>query len=134
MSRNEVRYDMSRMKIEQRVYEHGEILMMDKGYVSPIDLFQRMDWLSEEKIKLWRFKKISYLESEIRANLSKINFALKTLKKFATENQLKPSTTEYKSWGKGTKLTLQFSKNNHPFTEKIYRTHFDKRKKGYVWK
>src|SRR5690625_6825080 len=97
MSRNEVRYDMSRMKIEQRVYEHGEILMMDKGYVSPIDLFQRMDWLSEEKIKLWRFKKISYLESEIRANLSKINFALKTLKKFATENQLKPSTTEYKS-------------------------------------
>src|SRR5690625_5820919 len=86
--------------------------MMDKGYVSTIDLFQRMDWLSEEKIKLWRFKKISYLESEIRANLSKINFALKTLKKFATENQLKPSTTEYKSWGKGTKLTLQLDRKS----------------------
>ncbi len=53
-----------------------------------------------------------------------MNHILKTLKKFATEQELKPSLTVYKSWGKGPKKLLRFSKTGDPYMEERYATHY----------
>lgn len=115
---------MNRKKIEKRVYGHGPTHIYQKGYVSPIDLFLAMGWLTYQKVEQWRFSKIPYLERVTSVNLAKLNVALKVLRKFAREQKLKPSITVYKSWGKGKKRTLQFSKSGQPHMEKLYATHY----------
>ena|SRR5690625_4829726 len=118
---------MNREKIKKRVQQHAQTLLYKKGYISPVDLFIEMGWLTDEKVKQWRFRKIAYLERVATANLGKLNFALRTLKKFADEHQLKASMTDYKSWGKGAKRRLKFSKTGNPYMEKMYATHYVKR-------
>ena len=115
---------MSKMKVEKQVRKHATELVKEKGYVSPVDLLVRTDRLTSKQIEDWRFKKIPYLERVTVGNLSKLNHILKTLKKFAGEQNLKPSKTVYKSWGKGPKKYLQFSKNAHPYMEELYSTHY----------
>jgi len=41
---------------------------------------------------------------------------------------LEKSYTAYKSWGKGAKLSLRFSKSGTPHIEQAYATHFIKPK------
>lgn len=115
---------MSRNKIEKRVYHAAHSLLHKKGYISPVDLLLELGWLTEQRIKQWRFGEVSYLERVVSVNLRKLNFALKTLRKFTYEQQLKHSTTSYKSWGKGPKRDLRFSKSGQPHLEKRYRTHY----------
>lgn len=115
---------MNRKKIEKQVYRHGHTFIHEKGYVSPIDLFLAMGWLTEQKVEQWRFGKVPYLERVTSVNLAKLNVALKLLRKFAREQELKPSITVYKSWGKGKKRLLQFSKSGQLHMEKLYATHY----------
>ena len=69
-------------------------------------------------------KKILYLERVTIGNLLKKQTILKLLQRFATERNLKPSHTVYKTWGKGRKITLRFSKTGNPYIEKAYSTHY----------
>lgn len=115
---------MNRQKIEQRVKQYAMELIYVKGYVSPIDLFLQIGWLTDEKVNQWRFRKIPYLERVATSNLGKLNFALKTLKKFALEQGWKESMTVYNSWGKGAKQKLFFSKSRNPHMEKLYATNY----------
>ena len=78
----------------------------------------------EQKVEQWRFGKVPYLERVTSVNLAKLNVALKLLRKFAREQELKPSITVYKSWGKGKKRLLQFSKLGQLHMEKLYVTHY----------
>lgn len=119
---------MSRKKIEQQVYQRATELIKEKGYVSPIDLLVKMEKLKPKQVEDWRLKKIPYLERVTVGNLSKLNYILKTLARFAREQRLKPSITVYKSWGKGPKRTLRFSKTDNPYMEKMYSTHYVRRK------
>lgn len=115
---------MNRQKLEQRVKQYALELVNAKGYVSPIDLLLQIGWLTDEQVKQWRFGKISYLESAAATNLAKLNFALKTLRKFAGEQQWNESMTVYNSWGMGAKRRLIFSKSGYPHMEKMYATHY----------
>ncbi|WP_058305984.1 hypothetical protein [Gracilibacillus massiliensis] len=115
---------MSKKKIEQSVYRHAPVLLHEKGYISPVDLLVKMERLTDKQVKDWRMKKITYLERVAAGNLGKLNHVLKTLERFAKEQNLKPSITTYKSWGKGPKKTLQFSKSRNPHMEKVYSTHY----------
>ncbi|WP_017187336.1 hypothetical protein [Alkalibacillus haloalkaliphilus] len=115
---------MSKEKIEQNVYRHGKVLIQEKGYISPIDLLIKMERVTPKQVNDWRLKKIPNIESVTVGNLSKINHILKTLQKFAKEQNLKPSMTIYKSWGKGPKKTLQFSKKGNAYIEEVYSTHY----------
>ncbi|WP_404450986.1 hypothetical protein LG329_11625 [Virgibacillus necropolis] len=121
---------MTRKKIEQRVRRHASELVYKKGYVSPVDLLVKMERVTPKQVNDWRLKKIPYLERVIVGNLAKLNHALKTLNKFANEQNLKPSITVYKSWGKGPKKRLRFSKSGNPFMEKLYSTHYVRKKQG----
>jgi len=101
-------------------------LIQEKGYISFVDIFIQLGYLDSKDYELWRTKKISYLEKSIKVNLGKINFIMKTVQKNSLNGRLKPSWTSYKSWGKGDKILLRFSKSGEKNIEKLYATHFVK--------
>jgi len=103
-------------------------LLKEKGYINFIDVFINMDILSKEDYEKWRFKRIPYLEKVIKINLAKINFILRTIQKKSQNDGLRISKTIYKSWGKGPKKLLRFSKSGDPNIEVAYSTHFLKPK------
>ena len=105
---------MSRKKIDADVRKYATELMQEKGYISPVDLLITMDRITIRQVEDWRFKRITYLERVIIGNLTKLNYILEVLRKFAQEQKLQPSVTVYKSWGKGPKKWLQFSKTGNP--------------------
>jgi hypothetical protein len=100
------------------------MLIEEKGYISPIDLYVRMEWLTMKQVEDWRFKRITYLERVTACSLTKLNHTLSALQTFAHEQKLKPSKTVYKSWGKGPKKQLRFSKTGNPHMEDRYATHY----------
>ena len=103
-------------------------LMKEKGYISFVEVLIEMGYISKYDYESWRFKKVPYLEKVINVNLKKINFMLRTMQKNCMNGKLKPSKTVYKSWGKGTKILLRFSKSGDPHIEEAYSTHFVKLK------
>ncbi|PAV30476.1 hypothetical protein CIL05_05060 [Virgibacillus profundi] len=115
---------MSKKKIEQSVRHRATELIKEKGYISPVDLLVKMERLTSKQVEDWRFKRIPYLERVTVGNLAKLNHTMKALKKFANEQNLKPSITTYKSWGKGPKKLLRFSKTGNPYMEELYSTHY----------
>ncbi|QUW20468.1 hypothetical protein JSQ81_11405 [Sporosarcina sp. Marseille-Q4063] len=119
---------MSKKRIEESVYRNAAVLLEQKGYISPVELLLKMDRLKSKEVEDWRFKRIPYLERVIVGNLGRLNHILQTLKRFSVEQNLKPSITVYKSWGKGPKKLLRFSKTGNPQLEKIYSTHYVRKK------
>ena len=107
-------------------------LLNDKGYISFVDVFMKLDYLSKSDYENWRFKRVSPLERVLTVNLSRINFIMKTVRRNSLNGHLKPSMTIYKSWGKGKKTLLQFSKSGDPTIETAYATHFVKPKPAAV--
>ncbi len=119
--------NMSKQKIEKSVRYYAAQLVQEKGYISPLDVLIKMERITPKQVEDWRRKRVSYLERMILGNLSKLQFILQTLRKFAREQDLKPSETVYKSWGKGAKQQLRFSKSGSPYVEKLYATHYVKK-------
>ncbi|HET7657101.1 MAG TPA: hypothetical protein VFK37_02335 [Bacillales bacterium] len=120
---------MNRMELAKKVRKTAGTLLYEKGYVSPVDLMLGMDKLSKEDYDAWRKKKVSYLERVLKGNLNQLNFILKQLKNYGKEHGLKPSKTVYRSWGKGAKVNLRFSKSGNNYMEEAYSTHFVRIKK-----
>ncbi|ODS36000.1 MAG: hypothetical protein A7316_10405 [Candidatus Altiarchaeales archaeon WOR_SM1_86-2] len=101
-----------------------EEILKKQGYVSPVDLFIHCNRLDKKKYEGWRFKRVPYLEKVIKGNLSTLNRFLRILKYHAGSMCLKESITTYKSWGKGSKIILRFSKSGNNHLEKLYSTHY----------
>ena len=99
-------------------------LLKEKGYICFVDVLMKLDYLSQSDYEHWRFQRVSPLERVLRVNLSRINFIMKTVRRNSLNGHLKPSMTVYKSWGKGKKTLLQFSKSGDPSIEAAYATHF----------
>jgi len=99
-------------------------LLAEKGYISFVDVFIKLGYLDPKDYENWRMKRVPYLERVIQVNLSKISFIMKTVRSNCHNGKLKPSFTAYKSWGKGRKIDLRFSKSGNPHIEKLYSTHF----------
>ncbi|WP_175637095.1 hypothetical protein [Oceanobacillus sojae] len=117
---------MNRNQLEEKIHKSASAVLAENGYISPIDVLIKMDRLTVKQVEDWRFKRTDYLERAINLNLAKLNHFLQALKKYAKEQNLKPSITVYKSWGKGAKKTLRFSKTGKPNMEKLYSTHYVK--------
>ena len=99
-------------------------LIQEKGHISFVDVFVKLGYLDPKDYEDWRMKKVPYLERVITVNLSKITFIMKTVRKNCRNGNLKESWTGYKSWGKGRKVFLRFSKSEEEAIEKTYATHF----------
>ena len=107
-----------------------EGLLLEKGFVAPLELFIRMDLLSPEAVENWRRGRIAYLERVIGCNLSKASRILRILQMHAHDLDLKPSLTEYKRWTKGSRPLLRFSKTGDLNIEDAYARHFVSPRKG----
>jgi len=104
-------------------------LLQEKGYISFVDVFIKLGYLDPKDYENWRMNRVPYLERVITANLNKITFIMKTVRKNCRNGNLKESWTGYKSSGKGRKICLRFSKSGEEAIEKTYATHFLKPEK-----
>ncbi len=120
---------MSREKLKKRVRVAAENLLTERGYISPVDLLQKLGYLSREKYEDWRMGRVQYLERVCIGSLGKLSFIMKELKSYAREKDLPSSWTAYKKWGKGKKMRLRFSKSGNPGIEEAYATHYLQKKK-----
>jgi len=120
---------MNRQELQKKVKQIVHQLAYEKGYVSPLDMLLKMEKITPKLVEEWRFGRVSYLERVISGSLSQLNFILGEFRKIARDLDLKASQTSYKSWGKGPKRTLRFSKSGDNTTELRYSTHYVKLKK-----
>lgn len=122
--------NLNRKKIEKKLSTATSELLHEKGYIAFVDVFMKLGYLSKKDYENWRFKKVPYLEKVIFVNLGKINFIMKTVRQNSANGNLKASKTVYKSWGKGSKKSLRFSKSGEINIEEAYSTHFVKPKES----
>lgn len=95
-------------------------IVSKKSYVSTIDLFLGIGWLTQDNLSDWKTGKIPYLERVVTTNLKKISRALKEFRSWAAHAKLKASITVYKHKS----CRLRFSKSGNPNIETAYSTHF----------
>lgn len=88
-------------------------------FVTPIDVFIKLDYLSADDYRRWKSGQIEYLERVVKCNLSKAGTVLRILRFHGHDLNLYPSITIYKHKSK----MLRFSKSGDPNVEKAYSTH-----------
>ncbi|MGX1161308.1 hypothetical protein FBY31_0318 [Arthrobacter sp. SLBN-100] len=109
--------------IEQRVARAAEEALQDHGYVAPVDVLVGMGWLQPVHRDHWRQGRIPYLEQVVPVGLGKVSTAMRALTRWAHEQGLQPSETDYVARTRGRK-TLQFSASGSPSIERAYSTHW----------
>ncbi|MEQ8704746.1 MAG: hypothetical protein RIC19_12545 [Phaeodactylibacter sp.] len=114
---------MNLRDLEKSVNDICSILIDEKGYISSIDVLIKLGYLSKSDYELWRFKKVPYLEKVCQVSLKKLSKTNRFIDDFSRRSKLKKSWTSYKSYGKGEKIDLRFSKSNDEIIEKKYATH-----------
>lgn len=117
---------MNRKELHKKAMLVTGPLLKEKGYISFVDVFLKLAYLDLKDYEDWRRKRVSYLEKVIKVNLGKVNFVMKAIRQNSLNGKLKPSWTSYKSWGKGRKIELRFSKTGEENIERLYATHFVK--------
>ncbi len=117
---------MNREQILKKTNDVAAALIYEKGYISPVDLFLKMEVITSKDYEDWRMGKIPYLEKVTSGGLGKLNTILTALKAYAASEGLKPSRTVYNKWGKGAKKKLRFSKRGLAHVELRYETHYVK--------
>lgn len=93
-------------------------IVSQQGYVSVIDLFLGIGWLTPDKLLDWKKGRVPYLERVITAILSKISRVMKEFRSWALHSKLKASVTVYKHGNH----PLRFSKTGQSVIETAYRT------------
>lgn len=101
----------------------------DTGYATAVQTLMDMRILSKEDYERWRNGQVPYLERVCKVNLKKLAAILQEMKRYATRNNLKPSFTFYKQWGRKNKSTikLKFTKTGNEYMENLYATHYVKK-------
>lgn len=118
---------MKNQDLYHRAVSAAYLAVKERGYFSAVDVFIGMGLLTKKDYESWRFGQVPYLEKVIQCNLSKITTIMKSVRKWATEQNLKASETGYVQWGKcSPKCHLRFSKSGTPSIEQHYRTHYVK--------
>ena len=120
---------MNRQQLQAKLGTESTELFREKGHVAFVDVFIKLGYLDPKDYENWRMNRVSDLEHVITANLNKINFIMKTVRKNCRNGGCPKSWTGYKSWGKGQKVWLRFSKSGEESIERAYATHFLKPEK-----
>ena len=110
-------------KVHNSMYQQ----IKKSGMATPVQVIIDLGYLSQADYDRWRFGKgVDYLERVCKVNLHKLSFIMKQVRACARKNDLKPSWTFYKQYGrKGKKpIKLRFSKYGDEGVEKGYATHY----------
>ena len=110
-------------RLERRVIGAAEAALGARQFVTPIDVFLGLGWLTASSEQAWRQGRIPYLEAAVTANLNKISKAMRYFRRWAQRRGLKPSETAYVRRSPG-RPALRFSKSGRPSIERAYRTHW----------
>ena len=114
---------------------HGKVhsamygLIKVNGVASTAEVLISVGVLSKEDYERWRFGQVDYLERVCKVNLRKLSFISREIRAFAKKNDLKPSWSDYRKWGKGENTRLRFSKSGDENIERQYATHYVRRQK-----
>ena len=121
---------MNRQELRVKVRRAVDELVLEKGVVSPLDVFLRLGKITPKLVEEWRFGRVAYLERVLYGNLSQFSYIMSTIRVKARELDLNQSYTSYARCGKGPRQPLRFSKSSDPKIERYYATHFvmDKKK------
>jgi hypothetical protein len=114
---------MNRVELKKRVGNVGTLLIREKGYIAPVDVFMRLGLLSVKDYEAWRSGSVPYMEKVCGANLGQLSFIMSLLRENAAKGNLKPSFTAYHQWGNSGKRVLRFSKYGDQKIERAYATH-----------
>ncbi|MBQ9301671.1 hypothetical protein [Butyrivibrio sp.] len=125
------------MNQEQLVSKVGSSMynqINDVGYATAVKTLMDLQILSKEDYEKWRNGQVPYLEKVCKINLKKLAGVLQEMKRYAGKNDLKPSYTFYKQWGREHKTTVQlrFSKTGSEYIEKLYATHYVRKETNSV--
>ena len=112
-----------RGKLEDRVVKAAEAALVDRHFVTAIDVLVGVGWLTTPQVDQWRRGQVDYLEHLVTANLSKISTAMATFRRWARHEGLNPSESAYLSRTRDHR-PLRFSKSGDPHIEAAYRTHW----------
>ncbi len=112
-----------RQKLERRVVAVAEQVLAKQRYVTAVDVLIGLGWLAPSSLDRWRQGRIESLESAVDAGLGKVSTALRILRRWAQEHDLKPSETAYVARTRD-RRDLRFSVSGDPAIEKAYRTHW----------
>lgn len=115
---------MNDKEIYDKVHSAMYTLIKTKGYAAPVEVLMSIGVLSKADYENWRFGKVDYLERVCKINLRKLSGINREIRAFAKKNELKPSWTDYRKWGKGNSIRLRFSKSGDENIEKQYATHY----------
>ena len=100
-------------------------LIEEKGVVSPAEVLIAVGALTKEDYENWRFGcGVPYLERACKMNLRKLSAVNREIRTFARKNNLKPSWSDYRRWGKGKNIRLRFSRSGDENVERQYATHY----------
>ena len=107
-----------------KVHSAMYTLVNDKRFASPTDVLMAIGVLSKADYENWRFGRVDFLERVCKINLRKLSSINREIRAFAKKNNLKPSWTDYRKWGKGERIRLRFSKSGEESIERLYATHY----------
>jgi hypothetical protein len=110
--------------LEERVVEAAEGALAEQGYVSPIDVFTRMNLLALAHVDDWRRGRLPCLEPAIQGRPEKVSRTKTLFQEWARNRNLTPSETSYLARTIGPPRELQFSETGDPQVELFYRTHY----------
>jgi hypothetical protein len=115
---------MNRTDLTRKTRAVADQLLRDNGYFSAADVLMAMGRLSKENYERWRLRQVPHLEKVLPGNLNQNAFFIRELRAWARALKLKPSRTAYRSWGKGRKQPLRFTKYGEPHQETAFSTHY----------
>ena len=120
---------MNASDLEKKVKQITHSLISEKGFACSVDILLRLEYLTKEDYKSWRFGRIDYLEKVCKTNLNKLSLINKIISKTANELKLEQSWTGYHKFGKGESKKLIFSKSGDHKIEDAYATHYVDKKR-----
>ena len=115
---------MNDKEIHDKVNSAMYTLVKGKGFAAPVDVLLEIGVLSKADYENWQFGRTSYLERVCKINLKKLSAINRKIRVYAQQHNLKPSWTDYRKWGKGGNIRLQFSKSGNEQIERLYATHY----------
>jgi hypothetical protein len=117
------RESMSGTALEQRVRRAAEAALAEQRYVSAIDVFLGLGWLTPPHLDEWRRGRVQCLERVVQASLPKLSTAMRVFRRWAQGRGLVPSETGYVARTRN-RRPLRFSVSGATEIERAYRTHW----------
>ncbi|MGH3807470.1 MAG: hypothetical protein ACRDRU_12735 [Pseudonocardiaceae bacterium] len=115
---------MSGAALEQRVVRAAEAALTQRRYVTAIDVFLGLGWLTPPHLDDWRQGRVQCLERVVQASLPKLSKSMRAFRRWAQGRGLVPSETGYVHRTRGHRTPLRFSVSGAPEIERAYRTHW----------